>query len=1168
MPADTTQPPTVVQAPPRPAVSLASLPPAKVVRLSDRPPAEKYRADFFVHMQNFNTAEGLALSSVLYGYMDSRENLWFCTSGNGVSKYDGTSFTNYSSPHGLVHHLVNTVLEDRKGNLWFGTYGGVSKYDGIEFESFTTDDGLLNNDVRKIMEDSRGRLWMDSPEGVSCYDPAIKTGSPFVNFPFGNGMSDRFVGDLLEDAEGSIWYGGNHGISVKKPSSAYTAMFTDISASLGISGRIVYSLTQDTAGRIWIGTDRGVYRYDPNKDPSEPCVLYTTANGLIDDQVLCGMADFSGNLWFGTRGGVSKLDPKEGKFLNFTVKQGLPDNLVNCMVEDASGSIWFCTQGAGVSRYDGQSIEELTAAGGLPGNAVYVVTGDHGGNLWMAPAGKGLLKYTPDHSGDMRGEITRFTMEQGLASNTNYCAVADGSGNLWLGSDSGLCKFDGATFTTYTTAQGLPDNYVTSLTEGPDGTLWIGTYQGGLSHFDGNGFANFLPGEGLVHRTVWKTAPGPDGALWIATRGGLGKYDGMQFTNFTAANGLPDDKLSSLCVDRFGNLVIGTWGSGVSVLRNTSPYLGGTPLPNPAPSAVFENYSTRDGLANDVIYGILEDPHGNLTIGSNQGLTVLRGGLGTSPGQFSGHGIENYNETAGYAIKDVSNNYGMYLDPTGRIWVGTGDKALRFDYDKVLRHESPPVPSIQHLRVNNEPVSWRTVAQVRAGEADTGGNVSAAVTNELLVLGRKLTAAERDSMANDYSDIAFGEVSPFSNIPHDLSLPYAKNSLTFEFEAVQTSRPRLVRYRYQLEGYDRGWGAPTDQTSATYGNIAPGNHTFLLQAKNLGGEWGDALGYGFTVVPPWYRTWAAYAGYLLLFIFLVYLTDRIQRRRLLHKQRQNSMVRELAHGKEIEAAYSNLKAAQGRLIHAEKMASLGQLTAGIAHEIKNPLNFVNNFSDVSMELIDEAISELKENPSADNIPDIRLLLEDVRANLETIHRHGTRADGIVKSMLQHSRGGSGKFEPTRLNPLVTEFANLAFHGMRAGKNPISVKIELDLDEKIQTVPLIAEDFSRVIVNVCNNAFDAMRGKVEPGSEYHPVLKIATRLRGPTAEIRIKDNGPGIPDALREKILQPFFTTKKGKEGTGLGLSITHDIINAHGGTLEIESTAGEGAEFIVQIPVE
>ena len=234
------------------------------------------------------------------------------------------------------------------------------------------------------------------------------------------------------------------------------------------------------------------------------------------------------------------------------------------------------------------------------------------------------------------------------------------------------------------------------------------------------------------------------------------------------------------------------------------------------------------------------------------------------------------------------------------------------------------------------------------------------------------------------------------------------------------------------------------------------------------------------------------------------------------------------------------------------------------------------------------------NTAKEQSPDLILdILDDIEMNLKKIHEHGSRADSIVKSMLQHSRGGDGKMEPTPLNPLIKEYVNLAFHGMRAGKDPINVDIDLQLDENVGEVPVIAEDFSRVILNLTNNAFDAMREKVtedgrpetvedtlrqptESGKaersrgvssidEYTPKLSVRTKSDGNTITIEIEDNGHGIPDDMKDKILQPFFTTKKGTAGTGLGLSITNDIIKAHGGYLSIPESDEAGTTFRIEL---
>jgi two-component system NtrC family sensor kinase len=273
-----------------------------------------------------------------------------------------------------------------------------------------------------------------------------------------------------------------------------------------------------------------------------------------------------------------------------------------------------------------------------------------------------------------------------------------------------------------------------------------------------------------------------------------------------------------------------------------------------------------------------------------------------------------------------------------------------------------------------------------------------------------------------------------------------------------------------------------------------------------------------------------------------------------------------------EAALRDLTAAQANLIQAEKMASLGQLTAGIAHEIKNPLNFVNNFADLSVELLDE----LKETTA----PAITALADDKRAeidetigmltsNLEKIAEHGRRADGIVKSMLEHSRGGTGERRAVDLNGLVEEALNLAYHGGRAQDQSFNITLERDFDIGIEPIELVPQDITRVCLNLFGNGFYAANKRQKEGGDpkFKPTLKVSTRDLGDAVEVRARDNGIGIPAEIRDKLFQPFFTTKPTGEGTGLGLSISYDIVTQqHGGTIEVDSRVGEFTEFTVRLP--
>ena len=265
---------------------------------------------------------------------------------------------------------------------------------------------------------------------------------------------------------------------------------------------------------------------------------------------------------------------------------------------------------------------------------------------------------------------------------------------------------------------------------------------------------------------------------------------------------------------------------------------------------------------------------------------------------------------------------------------------------------------------------------------------------------------------------------------------------------------------------------------------------------------------------------------------------------------------------ELSRSLEELKTAQARLVHAEKMASLGALTAGIAHEIKNPLNFVNNFAALSRELAEEL--------EAETDPDeIRTLLADLKTNAAKIEEHGQRADGIVRAMLDHSRGGTGERRPADLNALVSEYVDLAYHGKRAQVPDFNAEIEKQLGSEVGEVEVVPQEIGRVLLNLIGNAFDAVyeQAAAANGQAYAPRVTVSTRRVGEHVEIRVVDNGPGIPEDVRAKIFEPFFTTKPTGSGTGLGLSLSYDIVTqGHGGTLAAESTPGQGAAFVMRLP--
>jgi two-component system NtrC family sensor kinase len=297
----------------------------------------------------------------------------------------------------------------------------------------------------------------------------------------------------------------------------------------------------------------------------------------------------------------------------------------------------------------------------------------------------------------------------------------------------------------------------------------------------------------------------------------------------------------------------------------------------------------------------------------------------------------------------------------------------------------------------------------------------------------------------------------------------------------------------------------------------------------------------------------------LVVAFLLYRNNRQKQKANIELQQQKEKV---------ESTLTELKSTQAQLIQQEKMASLGELTAGIAHEIQNPLNFVNNFSEVNKELVDELKKELKSG----NTKNANSIADDIKDNEEKINHHGKRADAIVKNMLQHSRQSKGIKEPTDINALCDEYLRLSYHGLRAKDKNFNAEIKTDFDASIGKINIVPQDIGRVLLNLFNNAFYAVSEKQKTADEnYKPLVTVATKSPSPLekgwVEVIVSDNGNGIPQNIIDKIFQPFFTTKPTGEGTGLGLSLSYDIIKAHGGEIKVETKEGEASEFIIQLPI-
>ncbi|MEP1777956.1 MAG: two-component regulator propeller domain-containing protein [Reichenbachiella sp.] len=739
--------------------------------------APRYKDAATSNIQYLDMEQGMISSDVRAIMEDSRGNLWFGT-WDGVSKYDGATFAHYNTKHGLKGNKVFSILEDKKGNIWFGiSGGGICKYDGEAFTYYTEEQGLSSNNVRTIIEDKRGNIWIGTEDaGVSRFD-----GEHFTHFTTKEGLSDLYIWSILEDRAGNLWFGTNRG-GVCRYDGKY---FTHFTSADGLSDSTVRSIFEDSAGNLWFGTFRGgVNKYDGKK-----FTHYTTNEGLSSNSVLSILEDSRRNLWFGTYdGGVNLFDGNS--FTRLTTKEGLNGNAVRSIFEDKSGKLWFGTWSGGVGLYDHNSFTHFTEKEGLSGQKVRSILEDRDGNLWFGTTRRGITKFTGT-------EFVHYSQKDGLAGNKVMSILQDKHGDLWFGTwGHGVSKFDGRTFTNFTTNQGLSGNIVLSIQEDRRGNLWFGTWDNGVSKFDGSNFTHYNEKNGLSDNRVNTLCFDKKGMLWIGSEsGGLSRFDGSSITHLTEKEGLNDNSVKSILEDKKGNIWIGT-KNGVCLFDGET----------------FEYYTEHQGLPNNSIVSIVEDHSGAIWLGTENGLARLTSET-NSDSQYKAFSYTRQEGLEGVLFSENS----AYVDSKNRIWWGSNKSLTTLDISQFSASDLSATVNLKRIDINEQLIDYRQFE---------GQNKS----------------------------INFSSVQNFYNYPQDLEVSFDNNHLTFHFSASDWEIPSKLKYSYMIEGLNSTWSTPSTDNKADYRNLPHGNFKFKIKAMGYSQKWGDVFEYNFVVHPPWWAT--------------------------------------------------------------------------------------------------------------------------------------------------------------------------------------------------------------------------------------------------------------------------------------------------------------------------
>ncbi|MEI8049183.1 MAG: two-component regulator propeller domain-containing protein [Bacteroidota bacterium] len=1131
---------------------------------------------------------------------DSNGNLWFGSSNHGIQKFNRSKnkfeqvrldTTNNKAQWGEVYGLAQL----KNGAIIAADYGnGIKIYNEklSSFQSYYLSAKYSPLSVISIYEDKSGNVWFGGRGKLEKYSPSKHTIEEYDMAALFKTPTtfDNTLG-IAEDEEGYIWAGiysqGLYRIDPKKKDIRrfdYADDYAEISAS-----PIVQQMYKDKYNIIWIGTLlKGLYKFDPLREPFTFSRIKSNriANSDVNRvNVIAGLPQAK-QIVVGTSNDglfVYDLESKISRPLNIRFDPlTIPGGRVNVktLAVDKQGNKWFTYNNQGLYKLDQNNTVSKIKSPFYKGTSTYRTNDlkiDYLGNIWIASVygferydpSKGQFSLVPTLYDKKMSEILKQSIKRIPQSRKPIASILEVGEAKSLEEKFSLSHDQKVLIICLGEAgisgQGIDDaSDRGSLTTASGKLIWS---MNDLSRTfnDGGGFKNRIAVECLELKAgdykltyvtdvghsygTWNTAAPPD-SLWYGIQ--VLTIDASEYRTISELN---EKEIKS---DRYIPMEAGS--SIEFSKRNRNIVWLGTALRS------FFKYNLTTGdfkqfnldkknkfSPNNTITFMMEDKEGILWIATLSSL--LRFDPETEK-------VEKFDQKDGLPSIQVNS---IIEDLQGNLWINTSDGISKLNKNaprdkwNFIRFDSKD--GLQGS--NSSAASW----------ISAGGNIVIGSNDGITTFyPGKINEIRPDIVIVDIkiSDISLKSDSAVVKLEKsimetdELQLSFTENNISFEFASVHFSRPEKNKLLYKLEGFNDHW-ISADRNFVTFTNLAPGKYTFMVKGSSGDGIWNE-VGRSIRIIisPPWWKTWLAYTIYGLLLILFIFGIDRFQRQRLLQKEKEKARKLEIAQAKEIEKAYSELKATQSQLIQSEKMASLGELTAGIAHEIQNPLNFVNNFSEVNSELI----AEMKDEIDRGNLEEVRSLAKDIAENEQKINHHGKRADAIVKGMLLHSRSSSGVKEPSDINALAEEYLRLAYHGLRAKDKSFNASMKTDFDESIGNINIIPQDIGRVILNLITNAFYAVTEKKQQmPSGYEPTISVSTHRVDGKVEIKVADNGNGIPQKVLDKIYQPFFTTKPSGQGTGLGLSMSYEIVTkGHSGELRVETKEGEGSAFIVLLP--
>ena len=1067
---------------------------------------------------------------------------------------------------------INGITQDKWGYMWFADQGNFQliRYDGYRMKVFKNNPADSNSINKSSFEciaaDSVGNVWLPSDGGVD----KINSRTGIVT----HYKLKSFSAAIIVDHLGFVWLGTGVGLCRLDPKVGRADYYGhDEHDSTTISSDHIRVIYEDHEGTIWVGNgipfipdkDGGLNKF--NRATGKFTRYLHDANNLhslINDKVRAILEDSRGNFWIGTQGdGLHIMDRKTGTFERLTYDPALPEKLSRPPIKK------------------GDRADHIT-----------FIKEDICGKIWIGTYNQGIVRYDPDSK-----KINHFIADKitpnGFNDSTTWCAYTSRDGTLWIATEgSALYSVDAFRKSIYTIHTGsLAINFL----QDENGNLWEGTWGNGilkfdqkynlLQHFkhdpsDSSSIAyditgvNFLPNEGKVLSLTF--------GIRVMDKH-TNKFS--RFSNDSVFGDSKNNAFVDFIQDKQGMYWFTHWGRG---LIRYDPK-------NNLIKQFINNPKDSSSISSDMLNHIIEDSKGRLWVAGGGGLNKLDRKTGrfkryitetfiASIYEDSRNNIWTGTQKGLYYYDEKKDTFGLYFDPSSPLY-STAVGGIIEDNDHNLWFNSVSAiiklnPLTKQFHIygdkfgigSNSMNPWCTPYKNKKGQLFYGyGDGFGIFYPQELDIKTNFNIILTGFFINNIPIVPGSKNIIQQSVEElsDLNLKYDQNNIAFNFSTVDYRDPESIQYITMLENYDNTWREAKDEKSSHYFNLPRGKYTYRIKAFSKDGAQAEKT---ITIIinPPWWQTWWAYTLYALVLIiatwgFIKWRTRALKKEKIILEEKVTKRTKELKEEKEIvESTLSELKATQAQLIQSEKMASLGELTAGIAHEIQNPLNFVNNFSEINKELL----QEMKDEIGKGNIEEVQAIANDLIDNEEKINHHGKRADAIVKGMLQHSRQTKGVKEPTDINALCDEYLRLSYHGLRAKDKNFNTDFTTDFDETIGKINIVPQDIGRVLLNLFNNAFYAVNEKKKlMANGYQPTAEVKTRRINDKVEITVSDNGNGIPQNIVDKIFQPFFTTKPTGQGTGLGLSLSYDIIKAHGGEIKVQSKEGEGTEFIIQLPI-